>query len=132
MDIYKGIILYRVCVMTMSNLLKCWLCNNVKLVLLWISRVLETRKQCMTVFSKKNNEQNKYRKVDFLQIRHLLTAEMGEVSSKSWTKQGIYCTNKTPSSNRWTTMWLCQHQKWPVKQKTLILNPVHSHSELSN
>ena len=43
-------------VMTLSNLLKCWLCDNVNLVLLWILRVLGARRQCVTVFSKKNFE----------------------------------------------------------------------------
>ena len=44
------------CAMTLSNLLECWLCDNVDLVLLWISRVFGTKRQCMMVFSKKNIE----------------------------------------------------------------------------
>ena len=85
--------------MTMSNLLICWLCDNVNLKLIWILRVLGTRRQCMTVFSKK--KLNKIsEKVDFLQIRHFLTAEMGKASSERCTKQGTYCTNKTLSCSR--------------------------------
>ena len=45
--------------MTLSNIFKCRLCDNVDLVILWISRVLGTRRQCITVFPKKNIEQNK-------------------------------------------------------------------------
>ena len=53
----------------------------------------------MTVFSKK--KLNKIsEKVDFLQIRHFLTAEMGKASSERCTKQGTYCTNKTLSCSR--------------------------------
>ena len=74
------------CAMTLCNLLECLLCENVSLVLLWISRVLGTRWQYMTVFSEKNIEQNKCEKVDFLEIRHFFIAEMGGASSKSWIK----------------------------------------------
>ena len=37
------------CAMALGNLLKCWLCDNVNLNLVWISRVLGARRQCMTV-----------------------------------------------------------------------------------
>ena len=68
--------------MTLCNLLECWLCKNVGLVRLWISKVLGTRWQWMTVFFEKNIE-NKREKVDFLQIRHFFIAEMGKAFSKS-------------------------------------------------
>ena len=99
---------------TLSNLLECLLCENVSLVLLWISRVLGTRWQ--NFLSKILNKI----KVDFLQIRHIFLSEMGKASSESWEKQGSSCTPKT---FRWTAVWLHQTQKWPVKQKSLVLTP---------
>ena len=93
--------------MTPNNHLECWLCDN---VLLLIPSALRTRRQCMTVFSEKNIEQNKCEKFDFLQIRHFFIVDMGKTSSKSWTKQGTYCTTKTLSFNRWIAMWLRQYR----------------------
>ena len=49
---------------------------------------------------KEKIEYNKCEKVDFLQIRHFLIAEMGKASSERCTKQGTYCTSKTLSCNR--------------------------------
>ena len=43
------------CAIILSKLLECWLCVNVNLVLLWISRMLGTRWQCMTVLPILNN-----------------------------------------------------------------------------
>ena len=98
--------------MTLSNLLKCRLCDNVDLVLLCISRVL----QCMTVLQMKILNKVSVKRLIFYKS-DTFTAEMEKVLSESWAKQGIYCTVKTLSCNRWTAMWLRQHQKWPVKQK---------------
>ena len=81
-DIYHRDIIESLNAMTLSNLLKYWLCDNGNLVLLWISRMLRTRRQCMKVFSKKNIEQNKCEQVDFLQIRQFFIAEMGKVSNE--------------------------------------------------
>ena len=74
--------------MALTNLLKCWRCDNVDLDLLWISRVLGTKRQYMMGSSKKNIE-----RVDFLQIRHFFVAEM--------KKAGLSRENtvKTLSSN---------------------------------
>ena len=72
---------------------------------------------------KEKIEYNKCEKVDFLQIRHFLIAEMGKASSERCKKQGTYCISKTLSCNRWTTIWLSQQQKWLVKQKKLISTP---------
>ena len=74
-------------------------------------------------FFQRKNWINKCEKVDFLQIRHFLIAEMGKASSERCKKQGTYCISKTLSCNRWTTIWLRQQQKWPVKQKKLISTP---------
>ena len=72
-----------------------WFYENVNLILLWISRVLGTRWQCITVFCKKIL--NKCEKADFLQIRHFFIAKMGKAPCESWTKQATYCTVKTLS-----------------------------------
>ena len=39
--------------MTLKSHLKCWLCKNVSLDLIWISGVLGTGWQCKKVFSEK-------------------------------------------------------------------------------
>ena len=62
--------------MTLSILLKCWLCNNVDLVLLWISRVLGGNALHDGIFKAKCCE-----KADFLQFRHFFQAEMGKAFS---------------------------------------------------
>ena len=124
-DIYiKGLYFIEcLCAMTLSNLLKCWLCNNVNLVLVCFSRVLEQEGYGWRYFQRKKLNKTS-EKVDFLKIRHFIIAEMGKASSERSTKQGTYCTRKILSCNRWTAMWLRQQQKWPVKQKKLISTPV--------
>ena len=86
-------------------------------------QVLGTRRQCLTIFSKKNIELSKWEKVYFLQTRHFIMAKIGKASSESWANQGIYCTVKAFSCNRWITMWLRQNQKWPVKQIKTYSDP---------
>ena len=56
------------CVMALSNLLKCWLCNSVNLNLVWNSRVLGARKQCLTVFSKKNFNKASVKRLIFYKL----------------------------------------------------------------
>ena len=54
--------------MTLSNLLKCWLCDNVNRYLVWISKVLGTRSQCMTVFSKKKMNKTSVKRLVFYKL----------------------------------------------------------------
>ena len=100
------------CLITLSNLLECWLCENVNLFLLWISRTFGTRWQCMTAFSEKN-----------IEIRYILIAKTRKVSSKSWAKQEGYCTAKTFSCNRWTAMWFASAPKMTSQTKKPYFNP---------
>ena len=98
------------CAMTCWNVIahkKCWLCEDVNLVLLWISRLLGTRWQCLTVFSLINIEKNKCRKVDFLQIKHFFRDELGKASSESWHYRGLPAPLISLISihSRWTAMW---------------------------
>ena len=111
------------CVIALSNLLKCWLCENVNLVLLWILRMLGTRWQCMAVFFEKNNEFNKRGKADFLQIRNFFMVEMGKASTESWAKQGSYWTAKTFSCIRWTASWFALAPKMTSQTKKPYFNP---------
>ena len=54
--------------MALSNLLKCWLCDNVNLNLVWISRVLGARRQCMMVFSKKILNKTSMKRLIFYKV----------------------------------------------------------------
>ena len=97
------------CEITLSNLLECWLCENINLVLLWISRMLGTRWHNMTVFFEKYIESNKCVKVNFLQ---------------SWAKQWSCCTViATLSCNRWTAIWFASAPKMTGQTKKLYFDP---------
>ena len=109
--------------MALSNLLKCWLCDNVNLNLVWISRVLGARRQCMTVFSKKKLNKTSVKRLIFYKLDTSLKLKWEKLLVKD-VQNGMYCTSKTLSCNRWTAIWLRQQQKWPVKQKKLISTPV--------
>ena len=111
------------CWITLGNLLECWLCKNVNLVLLWISRMMGTRWQCMTASSEKNIEENECGKVTFLQIRHFFRVKMGKASSESWEKQGSYCNAKTFSCNRWTAMRFASAPKITGQTKKPYFDP---------
>ena len=64
--------------MALSNLLKCWLCDNVNLNLVWISRVLGARRQCMMVFSKK--------KLNITSVKRLIFYKLGTSLLLKWEK----------------------------------------------
>ena len=97
------------CAITFSNLLECWLCENVNLVLLWISRMLGIRWHNMKVFFEKNIELNKCGKVNFLQ---------------SWAKQWSYCTViATLSCNRWTAIGFALAPKMTGQTKKFYFDP---------
>ena len=64
--------------MALSNLLKCWLCDNVNLNLVWISRVLGARRQCMTVFPKK--------KLNKASVKRLIFYKLGTSLQLKWEK----------------------------------------------
>ena len=66
------------CTIKLGNLLECWLCENVNLVLLWMSRMLGTGRHSMTVFFEKTIESNKCPKVNFPQIRHFFQRKLGK------------------------------------------------------
>ena len=90
---------------------ECWLCKNVNLVLLWISRMLGTRWQSLTVFFVKTIESNKCGKVNFLQ---------------SWAKQWSYCTViATFSCNRLTAIWFASAPKMTGQTKKPYFNPCY-------
>ena len=111
------------CAMKLSNLLKCWLCDNVNLNVVWISRELGTRRQCMTVFSKKKLNKTSVKRLIFYKLDTSLKLKWEKLLVKD-VQNGMYCTSKTLSCNRWTAIWLRQQQKWLVKQKKLISTPV--------
>ena len=89
------------CATTLSNPLECWFCINVKLVLLWISRMLRTRMR-MHIFAVLSKILNiiSVKKVIFLKIRPFFIAKMEKASGESWAKQESNSTTKTFSCNR--------------------------------
>ena len=105
------------CTITLNNLLECWLYENVNLVLLWISRMLGTRWQSMTVFFEKTIESKKCRKVNFLQVRHFFQGKLG----KTVDLLNCYCNLLVAIGE--LQLDLRQYQKWPVRQKNLISSP---------
>ena len=49
---------------------------------------------------------------------------MGKASSKSWTKNGNYCTARTLSCNRWTVMWFLSVPKMTSQTKETLFRPL--------
>ena len=107
------------CEMTLSKILECWLCKNVNLVLLWISRILEiTRWLTMTVFFWENYWIKEVWKGYFSANQTLLPAKVGQNNGVTVPLlQPLVATGKLQCD-------LYQHEKWLVKQKGLISTPV--------
>ena len=78
----------------------------------------------MMVFSEKNIEYNKCEKVDFLQIRHFFIAEMGKLPVKAEPNRELTDPPKPLVTIVELHYEFRQHQKWPLKQKNVILTPV--------
>ena len=105
------------CAITLGNLLECWLCENVNLVLLWMSSMLGTRWQDMAVFFERTIESNKCEKVNFLQIRHFF-------QRKHLAKQWSYCiVIATLSCKRWIAMWFASAPKMISQTKKPYFDP---------
>ena len=115
------------CATTLSNLLEFWFCINVKLVLLWISRMLGTRMR-MHIFAVLSKTMNiiSVKKVIFLKIRHFFIAKMEKASGESWAKQESNSTTKTFSCNRWPAIWFVSASKMTSQTKILISTSVYA------
>ena len=105
------------CVITLGNLLECWLCENVNLVLLWMSSMLGTRWQGMAVFLRELLNQ--------ISVKRLIFCKSDTSSSEStWQNSGVTALLLQPLVAKGELQCdLRQHQKWSVKQKSLISTP---------
>ena len=99
------------CLITLSNLLECWLCENVNLVLFGFQGYWEQDDNAWQHFLRKIFDKISVERLIFCKSSSFLYLKLGKLLAKAGQNMGSYCTVKTVSALGELQCDLRQHQK---------------------